>query len=119
MGVKKNEESFEEMLEKLERTVHQLEDGGIPLADALAQYEQGVKHVRTCYAILEHAQQRIEILSGVDAEGNPITEPLASADSTSADQGGGGKRRRARGKKAAPSDEEVDENDVDDAGRLF
>ena len=92
---KEDDLSFEEAMAKLEETVRQLEDGGTPLADALAQYEQGIGHLKTCYAMLQHAQRRIEILSGVDAQGNPITEPLEADRSLS------------------------DENDVDDASRLF
>ncbi len=118
IGAKKNEESFEDMLEKLERTVLELEDGGIPLADSLAGYEQGIKHLRACYAMLENAQQRIEILSGVDAEGNPITEPLM-ANETTAQQGSRRKKRSTRSKKAASSDAEGDENEMDDDARLF
>ena len=68
--------NFEEALERLEGIVHLLEEGEIGLNEALARYEEGVRLLRQSYDLLEHAERRIELLSGVDAEGNPITQPL-------------------------------------------
>lgn len=69
--------SFEEALQRLEEIVHLLEEGDIGLSEALARYEEGVKLLRQSYELLTHAERRIELLSGVDAEGNPITQPFA------------------------------------------
>ena len=66
--------SFEDALSRLEETVARLEAGNIPLADALAQYEQGVKYLKHCYGLLERAERKIAQLTGIDSEGNPITE---------------------------------------------
>lgn len=68
--------SFEEALEQLEKIVHDLEDGGIGLNEALAGYEKGVRLLRQCHLLLEKAERRIELLSGVNANGDPITRPL-------------------------------------------
>jgi len=68
--------SFEEALERLEEIVHLLEEGEIGLGEALARYEEGVKLLRQSYDLLERAERRIELLSGVDAEGNPIAQPF-------------------------------------------
>ena len=67
---------FEESLERLEAAIDQLEDGRLPLDEALACYEQGVARLRRCHQLLDQAQQKIELLTGVDAEGRPITQPL-------------------------------------------
>lgn len=69
--------SFEEALEQLEGIVHQLEEGEIGLDESLEQYEKGVKLLRRCYDLLHRAERRIELLNGVDAEGNPISSPMA------------------------------------------
>ena len=70
------EPSFEEALEQLEEIVHQLEEGEIGLDGALEQYEKGVRLLGQCYRLLETAQRRIELLSGVDAEGRPVLTPM-------------------------------------------
>ena len=42
----------------------------------MLQFEQGVGLLRQCYQVLEAAEQRIEILTGADREGNPRTAPF-------------------------------------------
>jgi len=70
------EPSLEESLEQLDETVRRLEEGEIGLSEALQQYEKGVKLLRACYDLLEKAERRIELLSGVDAEGRPVSTPM-------------------------------------------
>jgi exodeoxyribonuclease VII small subunit len=69
--------TFEQALEQLEQIVHQLEEGDIGLAEALDNYETGIGLLKQCYGLLQRAERRIELLSGVNAAGNPITEPFA------------------------------------------
>ncbi|QDU55219.1 exodeoxyribonuclease VII small subunit [Aeoliella mucimassa] len=76
---KPSEEStltFEESLAELETIVGDLETGELGLGDALERYEQGIAHLKQCHAQLEQATRRIELLSGVDAAGNPVTVPF-------------------------------------------
>ena len=54
--------SFEGALEKLETTVGQLEEGELPLEQALDLFEQGVALSRRCSTTLEAAERRIEVL---------------------------------------------------------
>jgi exodeoxyribonuclease VII small subunit len=68
--------TFEQALAELERLVRQLEDGQTGLEEALAQYEQGIGLLKSCYGQLSQAEQRILLLSGTDAEGRPLTEPF-------------------------------------------
>ena len=77
--------SFEDSLKELEKIVAELEGGKLGLSDALARYEEGVKHLKGCQQLLEMAERKIELLSGVDAEGNPITEPFDDSDVDSLD----------------------------------
>ena len=68
--------SFEDALKRLEEIVHALEEGELGLNEAMERYEEGVKLLRQSYELLQRAERRIELLSGVDAEGNPITQPF-------------------------------------------
>lgn len=102
---------FEESLGELESIVADLEGGELGLADALARYEEGVKRLKQCHGQLEAAERRIELLSGVDADGNPVTTPFD--DAATADDASPGARSRKR--TARP----VDGSDVDDSTRLF
>jgi exodeoxyribonuclease VII small subunit len=68
--------TFEQALAELELAVHDLEEGRIGLAESLARYEQGVRLLKLCHGMLESAERRIEVLLGVDAEGNPVTAPF-------------------------------------------
>jgi len=95
--------SFEEALERLEQIVHLLEEGEIGLNEALARYEEGVRLLRQSYDLLEQAERRIELLGGVDAEGNPIARPIDDkATFSQAEQAqGGGRGRRLPGEGAS------------------
>lgn len=66
--------SFEQILERLSQVVEQLEDGEIPLEQALLQFEQGIALSRVGQQRLDDAERRIEVLLG-DDEGIS-TEPL-------------------------------------------
>ena len=54
--------SFDATLEELETIVHQLEQGSLPLEEALKQFEQGIHLVRAGQQKLEQAEQKIQIL---------------------------------------------------------
>ena len=118
--------NFEQSLERLEAIVHRLEDGDLGLDEALAQYEEGVGVLRRSYELLKQAERRIEVLSGVDAEGNPITEPFDDEATIAA----GGPGRKGRGGNTGSAGEGrrrpssggpplEGENDVDETGGLF
>ena len=91
-----SELGFEAALEQLERIVRRLEEGEIGLNEALEQYENGVKLLRQCYDLLEKAERRIELLSGVDAEGKPVTTPMKDP-SPSLDENSPGRRPSSTG----------------------
>ena len=54
--------TFESALKKLEETVDKLEEGSIPLDEALTTFESGVRWSRECKRFLENAEQRIETI---------------------------------------------------------
>ena len=51
--------SFEQALGRLDETVQALEAGGLSLAEAMHQYEEGMKLARFCSEILAAAELRI------------------------------------------------------------
>jgi exodeoxyribonuclease VII small subunit len=112
-----SEVNFEQALQELEQIVHQLEDGQLPLDEALGHYEKGVHLLKKCYQLLEHAERRIELLRGVDAAGRAVTEPL---DETATDVLEGPRQARPRSNFTPDvSGRAPDELDVDDPSRLF
>ncbi len=94
--------SFEAAIKRLEDIVHLLEDGKMGLNEAMERYEEGVKLLRQSYELLQGAERRIELLSGLDAEGKPITQPFD--DSATFDANEPGKRRSRRRLPATPPD---------------
>lgn len=67
---------FENSLAEVERIVAGLESGELDLTESLQQYETGIKQLKRCHAMLDSAEQKVSLLSGFDADGNPITEPI-------------------------------------------
>jgi exodeoxyribonuclease VII small subunit len=65
---------FEQSLQELERIVARLEQGDLPLADALKSFERGVELTRQCQKALRAAQQRVEILT--QRNGQETVEPF-------------------------------------------
>jgi exodeoxyribonuclease VII small subunit len=91
--------SFEHSLAELEAVVHDLEEGQLGLAEALARYEQGVLHLKHCYQLLQAAERKIELLTGVADDGTPLTEPFAQVSEPPPQSAG----RRRRAKASRPS----------------
>ena len=105
--------TFEFSLAKLEAIVHDLEDGKLGLAEALARYEEGVKHLKHCYALLAQAEQKIELLTGVADDGSPITKPLGDEGEPPPRATG---RKRTNPPPRQPADDELSGfgRDIDD-----
>ena len=63
MAKKKTEgPTFEGALKQLESAVDQLEEGTLPLSDALQVFEEGLKASNQCRSLLEAARQRVDVL---------------------------------------------------------
>ncbi len=56
--------SLEGSLAELEKIVRALEEGDLTLEESLKAFERGVSLVRRCNALLDGAEQKIEILVG-------------------------------------------------------
>ena len=94
------EPKFEKDLEKLEKIVDTLEEGGLPLDDSIKKFEEGIKLAKRCEKALSSAEKKIEVLTK-DAQGKVETKPFADDEEEEED------------------DEEDDEADRDDDGELL
>ncbi len=74
------EPTFEDAMQELEAIVRRLEQGGGPLESALGDYSQAIGLLKSCQQRLEKAERRVEMLSGVDAQGNPTTHRVREAE---------------------------------------
>lgn len=72
----KTDPSFEEAVERLEHIASRLESGELTLDQSLGAYEEGVKLLRHAHELLKKTRQRVEVLSRIDENGQPITEPI-------------------------------------------
>jgi exodeoxyribonuclease VII small subunit len=61
-GNKTDTLSFEQALERLTTLVEKLESGKLPLEESVAAFEEGVKLTRRCEALLDSAEQRLQVL---------------------------------------------------------
>lgn len=112
--------TFEASLDELESIVTDLEGGKLGLSDALARYEEGVKHLKACHQWLQQAERKIELLSGVDARGNPITEPYDDRQLENLEEKASARgRRRAAGTRSSAGKRGSRGDDIDDGKRLF
>jgi exodeoxyribonuclease VII small subunit len=115
---------FEDALGELESIVGRLEGGELGLEDALEQYEQGVRRLRQCYQLLDKAERRVELLSGVDEQGRPISQPFESSENDDQGESAADKPRPRRVRTKKPSDaknrtKSSRENDIDEPPSLF
>jgi exodeoxyribonuclease VII small subunit len=89
---KDNLPDFEQSLTELEALVAKLEQGDVPLEEALKTFERGVALTRQCQTALRTAQQKVEIL--LSRNGEETVEPFSDENQ-----------------------DEDDEEDLDDSGR--
>lgn len=72
--------NFEASLTELETIVDRLEEGDLPLEEALAAFEAGVALTRSCARQLEAAERKVEILMRDGAKW--VTRPFDDAEET-------------------------------------
>jgi exodeoxyribonuclease VII small subunit len=66
--------NFEQAMQELERIVRQLEEGRVPLEEAIGAYERGVILKKRCEALLSDARMKIEEII-VQPDGTLTTKP--------------------------------------------
>ena len=74
---------FEQSLVELEALVAKLEQGDVPLEEALKSFERGVALTRQCQTALRSAQQKVEVL--LARNGNEEIAPFADGEDADED----------------------------------
>ncbi len=97
--------SFEDSLKALEEKVRRLEQGNLPLESSLQHYGEAIKLISACQIQLDQAQRRVELLSGIDAQGNPITQPLDASSGDSLEEKQAARSRRRSSKRESAADD--------------
>ncbi len=112
--------SFEAALSELQRIVAELEDGRVGLEESLERFERGIALLKTCHQVLEHAEQRIEVLVGQKSDGTPVTQPFDASATADVDSPSAGRRRTRKAKfEATPQPPLADSGSESDTGFLF
>jgi exodeoxyribonuclease VII, small subunit len=74
-GKRVEEPSFDATLSELESIVQKMEQGDLPLEEALKQFEQGISLVRLAQQKLDQAEQKVQIL--LSEGGSERLEPFS------------------------------------------
>jgi exodeoxyribonuclease VII small subunit len=77
--------SFEQALARLEAIVRDLESSETGLDKSLERYEDGVRLLKHCRAILDEAERKIRLLTRLDSNGCPVTESFDVSVAVSSD----------------------------------
>lgn len=97
---------FEDSLAELQSIVSELEEGSLGLEMSLARFERGIGLLRQCYAVLESAEARVEILTRFQGDAAPLTtsfESVATFDAASGQFNDTGTPEEAAGEEGGPS----------------
>lgn len=111
--------TFEESLGRLQRIVADLEEGSLGLGESIERFEQGMVLLKTCYQMLEHAEQRIEVLTGLDADGNPLTADFDASATATQPPKTTAKRKRKRPEGQSNAEADSDAGEEEPGNRLF
>lgn len=68
-----NKLSFEEAITKLEQLVSKLEQGDVPLEEAISYFKEGMELSKLCDEKLKDVQEQMAVILGEDGELRPFT----------------------------------------------
>lgn len=122
--------TFEQALASLEEVIRDLEGGRLELTESLNRYEEGIRLLKYCHVTLNLAERKIMLLTGVDAQGEAVTEPFDDQALSLEEKKDSRARRRTRtavrpgrssvaGEPGLDGSDELTEEDVDKQKGLF
>jgi exodeoxyribonuclease VII small subunit len=78
-GDSSEEAPFEDVMERLQTVVEQLEEGDLPLEQSLAMFEEGVRLSRAGAKRLDEAERRVEelLVAGDELQTSPLDQSEA------------------------------------------
>ena len=71
----KQNQSFEQNMQRLEQIVRALERGDAPLEESLKLFQEGTELVRICGGLLDHAELQVKKIMTA-ADGTPVEEDI-------------------------------------------
>ena len=71
---------FEKKLNRLEKIVEEMEAGDLSLDKSLKIFEEGIKLSRECHEQLDQAEQKVQTLLEVSADGSAVTEDFEETE---------------------------------------
>lgn len=71
--VKEENITFEEAMKKLELIVERLEEGDVPLEEAISIYKDGMELSKLCHNKLKNVEEQLVQILTVDGEKEPFT----------------------------------------------
>ncbi|EXJ10375.1 MULTISPECIES: exodeoxyribonuclease VII small subunit [Nitrincola] len=74
MTTESNPISFEQSIARLEALVEKMEQGDLPIEEALKTFEEGISLTRECQMQLEKAEQRVNVL--IEENGEAVAYPF-------------------------------------------
>lgn len=66
--------NFEDSLAELEQLVERMEQGNLPLEEALKLFERGIQLTRVCQKSLKEAEHKVQLL--LEENGEPTLKPF-------------------------------------------
>ncbi len=78
--------SFEQTLDRLVQLVRSLEEGRLGVDASLQAYEEGVRLLRSGHTQLREVERRVELLTGVDENGQPQTVSFDENEETTLEE---------------------------------
>ena len=77
--------TFEESMKQLEQIVEELEDGDLPLEDALKKFEEGVGLSKFCFQKLDETEKKVSLLLK-EPDGQIQETPFFSGDDSAKEE---------------------------------
>jgi len=102
--------SFEQALASLELVIRDLEDGRLGLNESLGRYEEGVRLLKHCHETLNQAERKILLLTGLDENGQALTEPFQDEAMTLEQKKDHRSRRRSGSMSSGPAERSTPED---------
>jgi exodeoxyribonuclease VII small subunit len=100
--------NFEEAIDQIQEIARQFDEGELGLDESLERFETGVRLLRKCHSKLDRAEQRIKVLTDVDADGNPLLSDFDDSSTLEQNQQSAGRRKKS---KPASPEEKPSESD--------
>lgn len=74
--MKKNKNSFEELMKSLEKIILDMDKNDISVEDSLKKYEEGIRLYRQCHDIIRDAELKVDIINDYTKSGGSNTDEI-------------------------------------------